>query len=108
MPTLVTAALASQIELQAAAYSAELHAFLEGLPARLRGGRLAQLHAECKALLERAPAAAGERWPRVHKALDDLRTALDTGAARAFLLAKYDEAARAYEHWLAARRTATT
>jgi dolichol kinase len=77
----------------------ELHAFLEELPGHLKGGRLEELRDRCRALLERAPDAAGERWARLTSALRELRAALESGAARAYLLARYEDTARAYEHW---------
>ena len=40
--------LQSPFELQLAAYSAKLHAFLERLPGRLQAGRLTPLGDECK------------------------------------------------------------
>ncbi len=96
--------VAQNLELQLSAYSAELHAFLDGLPGRLKSGPVAPLGREVAALLERAPAVPGERWPRLRHALAELRSGLEGGAARAYLLARYEEAARAYEHWLASRR----
>lgn len=85
-------------------FRVELHAFLERLPSELDSGRLQQLYAKCHALYERAPEAAGERFTRVRAALAELREGLKSGAARAYLMARYEEAARAYEHWQAARR----
>jgi dolichol kinase len=118
----LNALAADQLDLELTAFGAELHAFLDTLPELLKRGRIAQLRADCAALLDRAPDAAGERWARVKAALTELRQALhragageaapapsaaplDHESARAYLFARYQEAARAYEQWLAARRT---
>jgi dolichol kinase len=101
---LTAATAGSALDLQLNNYAADLRAFLEAMPARLKQGALAHLRAECTALLEGAPEATGERWARLRHTLAELRQALDSGAARAYLTARYEEAARAYEHWMAARR----
>ena len=100
----MTAVVASPLDLQVAASAAEVHAFLDRLPAHLKRGRISQLRRECAALLDRAPAEAGERWTRLRQSLAELRAGLDSGAARAYVLAKYEDAARAYEHWVASHR----
>ncbi|MHB8873633.1 MAG: diacylglycerol/polyprenol kinase family protein [Myxococcaceae bacterium] len=94
----------SPLERQLAAYGEQLHEFLEQVPAYLRRGQVASLRGECGQLLERAPVHKEERWLRVHKALGELRQALDRQAARAYVLARYEEAARAYEQWIAGRQ----
>jgi hypothetical protein len=98
-------------ELQMAEYTRELKDLLERLPRYLKRDRrdeaLRQVSRWCG-----APGAAGRdqldiAWARVSASLHDLKRALDSGAAKDYVRARYDEATRAYEQWLAARRAAS-
>jgi len=79
-------------------YGHELHAFLDQVPAGLKGGRIVELRQQCHHLMTQAPQT------RVQEALAELHTALDGQTARSFVLSRYENATKAYEQWLATWR----
>ena len=96
-------------------YGHDLHVFLDVLPAKLKGDRIDELEAGCTRLLSEAPtpdpsARWASAWSRVQTSLQELGDALsafkkrasqaDMKAARDYVLTRYTDAARAYEHWL--------
>jgi len=108
----MSAELADTIDLQMARCAQELKDFLEHLPRYLRRGKSQEALLQCTRIVEEMPAALPEvswstSWAKVSASLQDLRRALDSGAAKAYVLARYDEATRAYEQWLAARKAAS-
>jgi dolichol kinase len=97
--------LGSELELQLASLGEELHAFLEKLPSYLRKGRVEELRQRCQALLDKFPNAhLDERLAKLKVSLAELQVALD-GRARAYVMPKYEAAARAYEGWRVNWRT---
>ncbi len=111
MPT-IASETAPAPDLQMAVYTQELKGFLERLPRHVKRGRIDVAREQCERVVTALPKAKSDAkwadaWARMHAALDDLRRSLDGKAAKAYVLARYDEAARAYEHWLAVRRQAS-
>lgn len=111
----MTSAIADSLDLQLAEYSREVKEFLERLPRRIKRGQVEEARLQCQRIVEGLPPAKAEAswaaaWVRVQATLKELEEALgqalDRKAARAYVLARYDEAAKAYEQWIAARRAA--
>ncbi len=99
-------------ELQMAEYTRELKDLLERLPRYLKRDRRDEALRQVSRLVAELPAPQVETswsiaWARVSASLHDLKRALDSGAAKDYVRARYDEATRAYEQWLAARRAAS-
>ncbi len=93
-------ALASELDLQLAHLGEEMHAFLERVPAYLKKGQSDELKLKCQSLIDRVPnAQMDERLAKLKASLSELSGALDGQPARSYAMAKYEEAARAYEHW---------
>jgi dolichol kinase len=90
------------MSMQEIQYGHELHAFLDQVPAALKGGRFVELRAQCQVLMVQAPQT------RMQQALADLHTALDGKTARSYVLSRYEDAMRAYEQWLATWRKERT
>ncbi|MBI5547246.1 MAG: hypothetical protein HY901_25470 [Deltaproteobacteria bacterium] len=102
----------SSLDAQMARHTRELKDFLEHLPRYLKRGKRAEALRQCERIVEKLPPARPETswstaWSRMCVALEDLKRALDSEAARAYVLTRYDEATRAYEQWLVARRAAS-
>ncbi|MGC4117170.1 MAG: SEC59/DGK1/VTE5 family protein [Myxococcales bacterium] len=100
------------LDLQMVEYTRKLKDFLERLPRYLKRGRREEALAQVSRIVEELPAPQAETswgtsWARMSAALHDLKKALDSGAAKDYVRARYDEATRAYEQWLAARRAAS-
>jgi dolichol kinase len=99
-------------ELQMVSYATELRDFLERLPRRVKRGHLEEARRQCERIVQELPQPKPEAswsgaWARVRTSLVDLERSLDGKAAKAYVLARYDETARAYEQWVAARRAAS-
>jgi len=99
----------ASFESQTGRLAVELRDFLESLPRRLKRGQQEQAARQCERIVKALPAPKPEvnwsgAWARVQTSLEDLKRALDSKAAKSYVLARYDEATRAYEQWLAARR----
>jgi dolichol kinase len=108
--------IAASSEPPLTSYGRDLHVFLDLLPAQLKGERIDELQASCDRLIAAAPAVQdpAERWAgafaRVQQTLRELQVALvafkkraphEMKSAREYVLARYTDAARAYEQWLA-------
>jgi len=105
----MTSLALTHLELQLVHYAEEVQAFLDKLPSHVKGGRLEEAHQQCARLLAAVPPAVianARPWSGLRDSLAELKQALETGAARQRLLATYEDAARAYEAWIKAHRTA--
>ncbi|HEY3448027.1 MAG TPA: hypothetical protein VGK67_16845 [Myxococcales bacterium] len=102
----------NSLDLQMVRYTRELKDFLERLPKYLKRGKREEALRQVSRIVAELPPAQpetswGTSWARMSVALHDLKKALDSGAAKDYVRARYDEATRAYEQWLAARRAAS-
>lgn len=98
-------------EVQMSRITRDLKDFLERLPRYVKRGKVEEALRQCERIVEELPekphqpeATWAGSWAKMRASLEELRKALDSGAAKAYVLARYDEATRAYEQWLAARR----
>jgi dolichol kinase len=86
-------------------YTRGLHDFLDALPHHLKGGRLEELHHRCSELLRTVPEASADEhlhpaFSRTQALLADLQAALKAKKPQAYVLVRYEELSRSYEHWL--------
>ncbi len=108
----MSASVANEFEHRMSRYAHELKDFLERLPRNLKRGKIEQAKEQCQKLVDELPHAKEEAswaasWAKFRAALVELNRSLDGKTAKAYVQTKYDEAARAYEHWVATRRAAS-
>lgn len=102
----------TSFDLPTSEYTRQLKHCLEHLPRYFKRGRREEAVRQMSRIVAELPAVQpgtswGHSWARMSAALHDLKKALESGAAKEYVRARYDDATRAYEQWLAARRAAS-